>query len=98
MLENATYSILSPEGFASILWKDAGRAKEASEVMNITAQDLKRLKVIEEIIPEFGGADKDTAKGIGEYLKEKIMDFLRKYDGMTPEEIVAQRYDRFRAF
>ena len=98
MLENATYSILSPEGFASILWKDASRAKEASEVMNITAQDLKRLKVIEEIIPEFGGADKDTAKGIGEYLKEKIMDFLRKYDGMTPEEIVAQRYDRFRAF
>ena len=52
MLENATYSILSPEGFASILWKDAGRAKEASEVMNITAQDLKRLGVIEEIIPE----------------------------------------------
>ena len=73
-------------------------AKEASEVMNITAQDLKRLKVIEEIIPEFGGADKDTAKGIGEYMKEKIMDFLKKYDGMTPEEIVAQRYDRFRAF
>ena len=55
MLENATYSILSPEGFASILWKDAGRAKEASEIMNITAQDLKRLRVIEEIIPEFGG-------------------------------------------
>ena len=58
MLENATYSILSPEGFASILWKDSSRAKEASEVMRITAQDLKQLHVIEKIIPEFGGADR----------------------------------------
>ena len=98
MLENATYSILSPEGFASILWKDAGRAKEASEVMNITAQDLKRLGVIEEIVPEFGGAGKDTAQAIGEYLKEKIRNFLLKFEGMDPEEIAAQRYERFRAF
>ncbi len=98
MLENATYSILSPEGFASILWKDAGRAKEASEVMNITAQDLKRLGVIEEIIPEFGGAGKDTAQAIGEYLKEKIRDFLLKYEGADPQSIAAQRYERFRAF
>ncbi|MBP5607045.1 MAG: acetyl-CoA carboxylase carboxyltransferase subunit alpha [Lachnospiraceae bacterium] len=98
MLENATYSILSPEGFASILWKDAGRAKEASEVMNITAQDLKRLGVIEEIIPEFGGAAKETAQAIGEYLKEKIRDFLISYEGRDPEEIAKQRYERFRAF
>ena len=98
MLENATYSILSPEGFASILWKDATRAKEASEVMNITAQDLKRLGVIEEIIPEFGGAGKDTAQAIGEYLKEKIREFLRSYEGMEPEEIARKRYERFRVF
>ncbi|MCR4585979.1 MAG: acetyl-CoA carboxylase carboxyl transferase subunit alpha [Lachnospiraceae bacterium] len=98
MLENATYSILSPEGFASILWKDAGRAKEASEVMNITAQDLARLRVIEEIIPEFGGAGRDTVQAIGEYLKEKIRAFLLKYDGMEPELIAAKRYERFRAF
>ena len=98
ILENATYSILSPEGFASILWKDAGRAKEASEVMNITAQDLKRLGVIEEIIPEFGGAGKETAQAIGEYLKEKIRDFLGRYEGKDPEDIASQRYDRFRAF
>ena len=57
MMENATYSILSPEGFASILWKDADRAREASEVMNITSEDLKRLGVIERIVPEYGGAD-----------------------------------------
>lgn len=98
MMENATYSILSPEGFASILWKDANRAKEASEVMNITAQDLKRLGVIEEIIPEFGGADHKTTEAIAGYMKEHIKDFLRKYDGMSREQIAEERYQRFRKF
>lgn len=98
MMENATYSILSPEGFASILWKDANRAKEASEVMNITAQDLKRLGVIEEIIPEFGGADHKTTEAIAGYMKEYIKDFLRKYDGMSGEQIAEERYQRFRKF
>jgi acetyl-CoA carboxylase carboxyl transferase subunit beta len=98
MMENATYSILSPEGFASILWKDSARAEEASEVMNITAQDLKRLGVIERIIPEFGGADAKTASAIGGYMKEHIKEFLQKYDGKTGEEIADERYDRFRAF
>jgi acetyl-CoA carboxylase carboxyl transferase subunit beta len=98
MLENSTYSILSPEGFASILWKDSARAKEASEVMNITAQDLKRLGVIEQIVPEFGGAGKETEQAIGEYLKEQIKKFLEKYNGRTGEEIACERYDRFRAF
>ena len=98
MMENATYSILSPEGFASILWKDANRAKEASEVMNITAQDLKRLGVIEEIIPEFGGADHKTTEAIAGYMKEHLKDFLRKYDGMSGEQIAEERYQRFRKF
>lgn len=98
MLENATYSILSPEGFASILWKDAGRAKEASEVMNITAQDLQRLGIIEEIIPEYGGADKKSAEAIGGYLKEQIKLFLKKFEGRSGEEIAELRYQRFRKF
>lgn len=98
MLENATYSILSPEGFASILWKDSARAQEASEIMGITAQDLKRLGVIEQIIPEFGGADESTAGAIGGYLKENIKKFLEKYDGMCGQELAAQRYERFRRF
>lgn len=98
MLENATYSILSPEGFASILWKDSSRAKEASEVMHITAQDLKELHVIEKIIPEFGGADSTTAEAIGGCLKEQIKGFLERYRGMTGDEIAAQRYRRFREF
>lgn len=98
MMENATYSILSPEGFASILWKDANRAQEASEVMNITAQDLKRLGVIERIIPEFGGADKKTAAAIAGYMKEHIKEFLEKYDGRTGDSIAEERYQRFRNF
>ena len=98
MLENATYSILSPEGFASILWKDASRAREASEVMHITAQDLKQLQIIERIIPEFGGADSTTVAAIGGYMKEQIMDFLKRCQGMSGEELAAQRYERFRKF
>ncbi len=98
MLENATYSILSPEGFASILWKDANRAKEASEVMNITAQDLKRLHIIEQIIPEFGGASDQTVEAIAGHMMTQIKAFLEKYQGMTGEEIAAERYDRFRVY
>ncbi len=98
MMENATYSILSPEGFASILWKDSAKAEQASEVMNITAQDLKRLGIIEQIIPEFGGADKKTAESIAGYMKEQMKDFLTKYDGLSGEEIAQMRYNRFREF
>lgn len=98
MMENATYAILSPEGFASILWKDAGRAQEASEVMNITAQDLKRLNVIEEIIPEYGGADHKTVEAIGGYMKENVKKFLKKYEGMNGQDIAEERYERFRRF
>ncbi len=98
MMENATYSILSPEGFASILWKDAGRAQEASEVMNITAQDLKRLGVIERIIPEYGGASENTVEAIAGYMKEHIREFLERYNGMTGEAIAQERYQRFRGF
>lgn len=98
MLENATYSILSPEGFASILWKDAGRAQEASEVMKITAQDLKSLNIIEKIVPEYGGADDTVKAAIGGYLRENICDFLKKYEGMSKEDIRNERYDRFRKY
>ena len=72
--------------------------KRQSEVINITAQDLKRLGVIERIIPEFGGADKKTAEAIGGYMKEHIKEFLEKYDGKTGEQIAQERYDRFREF
>ena len=66
--------------------------------MNITAQDLKRLGIIEQIIPEYGGADKKTVESIAGYMKEQIKEFLEKYDGMSGEEIANRRYERFREF
>ena len=87
MLENAVYSILSPEGYASILWKDSNRAEEAAEVMQLTAQDLSRLGVIEKVIPEYGGADKESVPYIGKFIKMNAKEFLKKFDGMSGEEI-----------
>ena len=98
MLENSTYSILSPEGFASILWKDGKRAEEAAGVMGITADDLAALSVIERIIPEFGGADSVTARDIAGFMKEKMVDFLKRFDGMDGEAIARDRYMRFRKY
>ena len=98
MLENATYSILSPEGFASILWKDAALAPKASESMNITAQDLLRLGVIEEIIPEFGQANADNAAKIGDYMRDKITGYLKEVQGKPYADFASERYDRFRRY
>ena len=96
MLENATYSILSPEGFASILWKDGKRAKEASEIMKITAQDLKELHIIEEILPEYGMADEKACESISRCMKGKIKAFLKRQNGKTGEQLAKERYARFR--
>ena len=98
MMENATYSILSPEGFASILWKDGKRAEEAAGVMCITADDLHRLGAIEKIIPEFGGARGDTVTAISGVMKQNMMEFLMKYQGMDGEKIAEERYERFARF
>lgn len=98
MMENATYSILSPEGFASILWKDGRRAKEAASVMKITAQDLKELHVIDDIIPEYGGADADALSSIAGYMKGSMKKFLKAQEGKSGEQLAQERYERFRAF
>ena len=98
MMENATYSILSPEGFASILWKDASAAPKASEVMNITSQDLNRLGVVEKIIPEFGGANPNTVEAIGEYMRDEIVKFLDACEGKDWESFAEDRYKRFRKY
>lgn len=96
MMENATYSILSPEGFASILWKDGKRAKEASEVMRITAKDLKNLRIIERVIREPEPANEENLPEIAEEIREDLDGFLRKSSQKTREEIVEERYERFR--
>ena len=96
MMENATYSILSPEGFASILWKDGKRAKEASEVMKITAKDLKKLQIIEKVIREPEPANEENLPEIAEEIREDMDGFLRKSCQKTREQIVEERYERFR--
>lgn len=97
-MENATYSILSPEGFAAILWKDGKRAPEAADLMKITAADLKELQVVEEVIKEEEPIGIDNIEEITSDMRQKIEKFLQKYNGMTKEEILNERYERFRAF
>lgn len=98
MTEHAVYSILSPEGFASILWKDGKRAKEAASVMKITAQDLLELQVIDGIIPEFGGADEDALESIARAMKAQLKRFLKENRKKSGDELAAARYERFRKF
>lgn len=95
MLENATYSVISPEGAASILWKDASLSQQAAESMQITAADLKKLDVIDEIIPEpMGGAHRDVeqqAKNIDKVLKES----LSTLSAMSEEQLLETRWEKF---
>ncbi len=97
MLEHAIYSVISPEGCATILWKDGSKAPEAAELLKLTAQDSLRLRIIDEVIKEpLGGAHRDyelTAGNIEKALKKHLAD-LR---AMTPDEIVSDRYEKFRA-
>jgi acetyl-CoA carboxylase carboxyl transferase subunit alpha len=98
MLENSVYAVLSPEGFASILWKDAKRAKEAADVMKITAADLLELGVIEKVIKEVpGGADKDFTF-TANLLKTKLEIEVRILKEKDTETLLEERYQRFRKF
>ena len=91
MLENSVYSILSPEGFAAILWKNGKRAAEAAEVMKLTAGELKELGVIDKVLEE----DADCSQK--EKMRAEIIDFLERYDKKTGEEIREERYQKFRS-
>jgi acetyl-CoA carboxylase carboxyl transferase subunit alpha len=96
MLENSTYSVISPEGAAAILWKDASKAKTAAESMKITAPDLKQLGIIDEVIPEIkGGAHKNIekqAEEIEKVLKASLEQLLK----LSEAELIENRYQRFR--
>lgn len=96
MLENAIYSILSPEGFASILWKDAKRAEEAAGVMKLTAQDCKKLRVIDEIIPEAEGGLHINPEETITYLRNLLQIQLRQLREADIEEILEHRYHKYR--
>ena len=98
MLENSVYSILSPEGFASILWKDSSKAHEAAEVMKLTAADLYRREIIEQIIPEPEGFCQDNLNQVTERLEPQIECFLQTYTQLSEGELLDRRYRRFRKF
>lgn len=97
MMENATYTILSPEGFASILWKDSKKAPEAAEAMKVTAAHLKEMGLIERVIPEKIPACKDNLEELAEYMKIRMKGFLRAQAGKDGETFAAERYRRFRS-
>ena len=96
MLEYAIYSVISPEGCAAILWGNAAKAPEAAESMRITAPDLLRLRVIDAIVPEpVGGAHRDWDAAAG-HLREALREHLRPLVSMSPDDLVAERYEKFR--
>lgn len=95
MLENSTYSVISPEGAASILWRDATKAKQAAETMKITAQDLKELEIIDGIIPEVkGGAHRDVAKQ-AELIDAVLEQALKNLSHLSEEQLVEHRYNKY---
>lgn len=96
MLEHSVYSILSPEGFASILWKDSKKAKEAAAVMKLTAADLYQMGMIEHVIPEAEPVSRENINDAAAYLENGIEDFLGKYGKTEPEKLLEHRYERFR--
>ena len=96
MLENSVYSILSPEGYASILWKDGKKADKAAEAMKMTADDLKQLNVIEKIFKEPVDYNVTTLEFVTDRLKTEIDQFLISKSHLSGEEIVNERYNRFR--
>jgi len=98
MLEYATYSVISPEGCASILWKSADKAPEAAEAMGITSSRLKELELIDEIIPEpAGSAHRDVAAAAAS-LKSSLLAALERLGAMSHEELVEQRYQRLTSY
>ena len=92
MLENSVYSVISPEGCASILWKDSGKMKEAAACLKLTAEDLLSFGVIEEIISEYDGDFSLTY----EDLRKKLFDTIQENQALPMEQLLENRYARFR--
>ena len=96
MLENAIYSILSPEGFASILYKDATKSKDAAENIKITANDLKKLGIIDKIIEEPEEGIKNNFEYVTQNIKKYLINTIKKLKKLSEEELLEQRYNKFR--
>ena len=96
MLENATYTILSPEGFASILWKDSSKAPEAAALMKVTANELKKMGIIEKVIPESTPAAGDNLMMLCKLMRKNIRNFINDNLDKPGEQLAQERYMRFR--
>lgn len=97
MLENAVYSILSPEGFASILYKDASKSQEAAEKMKMTAKDLQNLKVIDKIINEpENGVQEETIQEVAQELKKYFIKEIKQLQKKEENTLLEDRYQKFR--
>ena len=93
MLENAIYSILSPEGFASILYKDSSKSSEAAEKMKITSKELKKLGVIDNIVKEPEGGAQEDFETVCQNLKDILKKYIKELSNKTQDELIEQRYD-----
>lgn len=96
MLENSIYSVISPEGCASILWKGSSRVKEAAEALKLTSYDLYDFKIVDKIIDEFGEGAHITKEKVASSLKNEIINFIDRFENKSGEEIKNQRYEKFR--
>jgi acetyl-CoA carboxylase carboxyl transferase subunit alpha len=97
MLSNAIYSVISPEGCASILWKDTGRSADAAEALRLTARDLQELQVIDGIIPEPDPGAHEFPAETARRLKKTLLQTLRELLDLDPDALLQQRYMKFRS-
>ena len=98
MMENAVYSVISPEGCAGILWRDGAKAPEAAEALKITAGDLLKLGAIDEIVPEPAGGAHKNQKAACANVKKAVLAALAALRKLSPDELVAQRYAKIRGY
>jgi acetyl-CoA carboxylase carboxyl transferase subunit alpha len=96
MFENSVYSVISPEGCASIMWRSAGKAEMAAEALHITAKDLLELRLIDEIIPEPEGGAHVDYEGAARSLDEVLVNSLREFSRLPAQELIGRRYEKFR--
>ena len=97
MMENAVYSVISPEGCAGILWRDGAKAPEAAEALKITAPDLLKLGAIDAVVPEPEGGAAKNPKAAAAAVKKAVLAALRELEGLKAGELVEKRYAKFRA-
>ena len=96
MLENSIYSVISPEGCASILWRDSAKADQAAQAMKITAPDLRELGVIDEIVPEPPGGAHTNPQEAARLLEQVLERAIEETSRLTPAELIERRYQKFR--